>query len=164
MASGLQIKIDEMKLDLVMKKLKPDLISGPLQRFFKRSTITVQGKARGKAPVDLGRLRSDIGTEVDTAQPPLWGKIGTSVFYAPYQERGTGTFVGKGVHWPPGKALGLWAKRHGGWTGSEIASIIGHHGGLRPKKFMRGGLEDSLSAIRGFVDDLGREIEEKWRE
>jgi len=159
---GLEIKIQVPDLEKVIRKLGPELISGSVGDFLKRSVITVQGKARMKAPVDTGLMRSDIKFEVDSAQPPTWGKVGTSVFYAPYQEFGTGIFVGKGFHWPPGQALGLWAERHGFDSGYQVARIIGRKGGLEPRRFMRGGLEESLSAIKGFLAELGREIQRKW--
>jgi hypothetical protein len=163
MAEEIGVTVEVKGMEEILKKLEPQFLSGPMGDFLKRSIITVQGKARVKSPVDTGLLRSSIGYEVDRGIPPMLAKTGTSVFYAPYQEFGTGTFVGRRVHWPPGQALGLWAEKHGTLTGSEIASIIGHHGGLRPRRFLRGGLEESLSAIRGFLADLGREIERKWR-
>lgn len=46
---------------------------------------TVQNGARERSPVDTGRLRSSITYQVGGRE----AKIGTNVFYAPFQEFGT---------------------------------------------------------------------------
>lgn len=153
-------------LDRLLRKLGPALVREPLRRFLERGAIVVQGHARERAPVDTGLLRSDIAYELDPADVPSWARIGPNVFYAPYQEYGTGLLAegpgaAGGRHWPPGEALSAWAERHGG-NGFAVAAAIGRRGGLRPKRFLRGGLQDSLAEIRTLLGRLGRDLAAAW--
>ena len=156
-------------LERLIRKLDPDLIAGPMRNFLKKSAITVQGLARKKASVDMGRLRSSIDYEVDGRQAPLWAKVGSRVHYAIPQEFGTGSQGEPGVahkakHWPPPAALDVWARRHGFERGGQVARIIGRRGGLRAKRFLRGGLEESLGTIKSLLNRMGVEIRNKWEE
>jgi hypothetical protein len=98
--------------------------------------------------------------EVDTGK--LEVKIGTSIFYAPYQEYGTGMIVGKARHFPPGDALGVWASRHGFESGGQVARVIGSRGGLRAKRYLRGGLEAAMEKIDRYLKQMMEEIRQKW--
>lgn len=52
--------------------------------------LMVESSARQNAPVDSGRLRSSISSQVSrTAASVIEGEIGSNVEYAPYQEFGT---------------------------------------------------------------------------
>lgn len=138
-------------------------VAGPVRRFLESAAIAVQSAARERAPVDTGRLRADIGYELDESSPPLWAKVGPNVFYGPYMEYGTGTLAdgagGKGgAHRPPSSALAGWAQRHGGLNPFLVARAIGARGGLRPRRYMRGGLAAALGAIEAFKERLGQEI------
>ena len=147
-------------MDKLMKKLDESLWRDPAIKFLNRAGITVQNETRKLAPVDTGLLRSSIGVEVDTSK--LEVKIGTSIFYAPYQEYGTGVIVGKARHFPPGEALGLWAARHGYESGGQVARIIGTRGGLRARRYLRGGLEAAVEKIDGYLRLMMEEIRRKW--
>lgn len=163
MSSGIVLE----GLQEFLQKSNPQLLAQPLRQFLQRSVITVQGKARENAPVDTGRLRSSIATEIDSSTPPHWGQIGTNVSYAKPMEYGTGRLSDApdsqgGVHWPPGDALQTWASRHGFKSGYQVARIIGKRGGLKPRKYLRKALSDSLSAIQGFVNQLGDDLKAAW--
>jgi len=161
MAAGLQVE----GLERVLRKVDPKLLAGPLRRFFDRAGITVRNAAAKRAPVDTGRLRASLAYEVDPAPLPLWAKVGTNVEYAPYMEFGTGVFAegeGGGRHWPPGEALSAWAGKHGFASGFAAAAAIGKRGGLEPRRYLRGGLEESLAAISGLLDRLLAEIKAAW--
>lgn len=152
----------------IIRRTDPRLLLGPLRDFFKRAAIVVQSSAREKAPVDTGRLRSSIAYQIDSSEPPLWTKIGTNVKYAPYMEYGTGPFAeGPGAkggrHWPPGPPLSVWAARHGFSSGYQVARIIGQRGGLRPRRYLRAALKESLAQISGLVRQLGADIRDKWK-
>lgn len=58
--------------------------------------------AKDLAPVDTGRLRNSIAHKVDTAAQEVY--IGTNLYYAPYQELGTGQYY-------PGGRKTPWAYR-----------------------------------------------------
>ena len=160
-------RVEVEGLERVMGKVTLELLAKPLRKFFERATITVQNRARQNAPVDTGRLRSSIGTQVDSGELPTWGEVGTNVFYAPMMEYGTGLFAeGPGAkgdrHWPPAGALEVWASRHGFDSGFTVAQIIGRRGGLRPRRYLRNALKDSVNDIRAHVQRMANEIAEQW--
>lgn len=150
---------------------KPDLrqLSGAFGRFLNRVAITIQGYARKRAPVDTGRLRNSIGIEIDSSIPPIWAKIGTNVNYARPMEYGTGKLSddpasAHAAHFPPSGALDVWAKRHGiAGGGFVVARAIGRRGGLKPRRYLRGGLADSRGAIAGFVQQLDSDVKAIWQ-
>lgn len=158
--------IEVVGLERVLGKLSARLYAGPLRDFLLRSVICIEKRAKENAPVDTGRLRSSIGHRVDGATPPTWGSVGTNVHYAPYMEYGTGALSdgpgGGGRHWPPGDALNTWALRHGFKSGGQVARIIGRRGGLRPRRYLRKALKESLSDIRRFVGRLGEDVGRRW--
>lgn len=152
MATMTTIKVTGLKR--LEAKLGPQLIAQPMRNFWNRSTITIQGNARRKAPIDRGQLRNEIATEVDTAFMPRWARVGTNVQHSVYQEIGTKPF------WPPKAPLEAWGARKGLSKGQvylirrKIARV-----GIKPKLFLTNGTTDSLPAIRGFVAVLASEIE-----
>jgi hypothetical protein len=85
--ASISVRIDG--LDELLAKLRPDLYAEPLRKFWGRASITVQSRARELSPVDTGLLRTSILYEVDSAAPPMYAKVGSDVFYAPFQEFGT---------------------------------------------------------------------------
>lgn len=154
-------------LERLLKKASPDILAKPLRNFFERASLAVENRAKEKAPVDTGRLRSSLAHEIDGAAVPLWAKVGTNVTYAPFMEFGTGAFAegpggGSGGHWPPGAALDVWASRHGFASGFQVARIIGRRGGLRPRRYLRDGLAESVGDIGGFLNRAGSEIRAAW--
>ena len=90
-----QIRVTIEGLEAVLAKLDPKLYAPALGRFWLRASIAVQSRAREKSPVDTGRLRASIMYEVDGASPPQYAKVGTDVFYAPFQELGTKYMEGR---------------------------------------------------------------------
>ena len=165
-------------LDELLKKASPTILREPLKRFFERSAITVQGKARAGAPVDTGHLRNSIQYEVDKGSSsglPQYAKVGflnaaegsPLYFKARAMEFGTGSqgdpsVSHRSTHSPPGPALQVWAERHGFKSGYQVARIIAKRGGLKPRPFLRPALQNSLGEIRGFVRTLGDEIRAAW--
>ena len=127
----------------------------------------IVSEARRRAPVNVGLLRSSIFHEVDQQDPPRWVDVGSKVRYAPYMEYGTGTvhdhpnwpharhipFVNRDENGRPVAALFWYAKRKGlGYGGGyAIARAIAERGGLKPRRFLRGSIED-----------LSAKISERW--
>ena len=172
---SIKAEVNQADLNRIMRKLSPELLNKPLKDFFDRAATTVQGKARVKAPVDTGHLRTPIQYELDTASPPLRAKVGLLDAQAGSglwlkgraMEYGTGrqgddAVSHKGGHWPPGGALERWGKRHGGASGYAIAAAIGKAGGLRPRPYLRPGLQESIPVIKGFIVKLGADIRARW--
>src|SRR5690349_1979573 len=100
-------------------KLDPKYAAKPIRKFFEKWAIFTQSRARELAPVDEGNLRANIDYEiVDGDELPVEAIVGTNVFYAKYQEGGTGTLAelpgGKGTaHYPPVEPIEAWASRVG---------------------------------------------------
>jgi hypothetical protein len=104
----------------------------------------------GAAGVDTGRLRASITPDVRVQAPQIMGVVGSALLYAPYQELGTGVFVGRPPHFPPGSVLDVWAGRHGGpetGGGWAVAIAIGRRGGLRPLLYLQRALDKNKPRI-----------------
>jgi len=169
----LAIEVDG--LDRVLEKLQPSLVAEPLRGFLSRAAITVQTRARAAAPVDTGHLRNAIMYQVDEAAMPGFAMVGfldagagsPLWFKARAMEFGTGSqgdgdVSHAGSHWPPGEALDVWARRHGMASGWAVAAGIGRRGGLRPRRFLRSAIEQSLADIRGMLEQMRAEIAARW--
>jgi hypothetical protein len=162
-------------LQKVLDKLGPELVNKPLEDFFSRIGVTVQGRAREGAPVDTGHLRNSIQYEVDKSTPPLWAHVGLTsanpgsplwlkgraMEYGTGRQ-GDGDASHAGGHWPPGAALDVWARRHGGMSGWQVAAAIGKRGGLKPRRYLRDAMEQSMGDIKGFLNRLGNDILSRW--
>lgn len=159
-------------LDAALKKLSPELWEKPFDAFLKRATIQVQGVARQKTPVDTGMLRNRLMADVTAGT----GKVGfldasdgSELFYqARAMEFGTGRMGDPEVshtatHFPPPAKLDAWAARHGFASGFIVARAIARRGGLKARRMLRDGMKESLSAIQGFLKQLGEDIESQWR-
>jgi hypothetical protein len=172
----LHYKIEGLKE--LMDKASPRILAAPMKRFFERSGITIQSKARENAPVDFGQLRGDLLYEVDNKGKEgvsqfvkigvLKASPGSSMFKkASAMEFGTGLFAEGpnakgGRHFPPGAALQRWAELHGFQSGWQVAQIIGKRGGLKPRRYLRNAFKDSVNEIKGFLDVLRQEIKQAW--
>ena len=148
-------------LERVMGKLEPALWKGPLREFLEAAALGVERDAKKKAPVDTGRLRSSITHEVEDTL----ARVGTDVDYAAFMEYGTGTQTdgpgGGGRHWPPTAGLDPWAARKG-LDPFLVARAIGRRGGLVPRRYLRGALEENLGRIKRLLGKMGEEIRGKW--
>lgn len=66
--------------------------SGGVARDVYRRTKKVEAEAKRLAPVDTGRLRSSITSEVRIYGRVIYGRVGTRVRYARYVHNGTGIY------------------------------------------------------------------------
>ncbi len=69
----------------IAKKLKKETITQPLADGIKKITLFLDREVKVSTPVDTGRLRASITSQV-TAE---FGKVGTNVNYASFVEYGT---------------------------------------------------------------------------
>ncbi len=79
-----RIVFDEAGLD--------ELFAGPdsaVGKFVAKKVVIVTRRAKSYAPVDTGRLRSSITSEMGQEGTEIVGRIGTNVHYAPHLEFGT---------------------------------------------------------------------------
>jgi len=79
------IGIELRGVEKLVKALSKETIRQPLEAGIKKATLLLDKLVRQSTPVDTGRLRSSIHSEVQ----PLYGKVGTIVQYAPFVEYGT---------------------------------------------------------------------------
>lgn len=81
---GFKFDLDEDALQVVFTA--PD---GPIGKVLKSLTAKAERNAKRRCPVDTGRLRSSITSDVVAEEGALVGVVGTNVEYAPYVEFGT---------------------------------------------------------------------------
>jgi hypothetical protein len=168
MPAGNMVNVEIKGLDKLLKSANPKILAQPMTKFFNKSAERVRDQAKRKAPVDVGRLRSSLAIEVEKKPLPLWAKIGTNVAYAKPVEFGTGLLSDAPDskhrrYFPPPAALEKWALRHGFQSGYQVARIIWLRGGTKPKRFLRGGMEQSLMAINNFLSTAAKEIGAAWK-
>ncbi|WP_375374084.1 HK97-gp10 family putative phage morphogenesis protein [Hymenobacter aerilatus] len=89
MASNLQVGVDGQQLNGLLNKIKLLLPStrAAAREVVAETLLLIESDAKELAPVDTGRLRSSIHTEISSNG--LSGVVGTNVSYAPFVELGT---------------------------------------------------------------------------
>lgn len=143
-------------LDETLEKLDYDMLAAQaVKNFLLRSVIIVEAHAKENAPVDTGRLRASISSEVMETR----AVVSPKVFYGAYVEMGTHP------HWPPLSALQPWAQRHGFPPGSAGAFLVARaisQRGTKPHPYMEPAARESEPAIEGFAQQMADEIEQRW--
>lgn len=90
--------------------------SGPVARDIMVRTNRVLNKARTLCPVDEGRLRSSLASEMRVEGDNVIGRVGTNVEYALWVHEGTGIYAGKGYITPKNARVLAWPVKNN--TGS----------------------------------------------
>lgn len=134
-----------------MERIVRELHGPPMLQAVRDSALLIQRDARKNAPVDTARLRASIVPSVTARGNEVRGVVGSNVVYAPFQELGTGTFVGKQAHFPPPSALERWAGRKG-MNAFVVARSIWRRGGLRAKKFLENAFKSNEARIRRMIE------------
>lgn len=111
--------------------------SGPVIIDLARRAIRVQNRAKQLCPVDTGRLRASITYEIRLDNRSPYALVGTNVFYAPYQEEGTGIYGPRGTPIRPKRGRFLRFKPRGSNRYVFAREVRGTPG----KHFLRGALE-----------------------
>ena len=133
------------------------LIHRPLTNFLTRAALSVESKAKWLAPVDTGRLRSSISTQItdDSA------RVSPRVVYGLFVETGTRP------HWAPRGALQPWARRHGfpsGPRGDFLARRAIALRGTRAQPYMAPAAQALVPLMPDLLRRLKEEIEAIWRQ
>ena len=63
--------------------------NGPVAALLEKMVLKVEREAKSLCPVDTGRLRSSITSQVYTEEDTIVGVVGTDVEYAAFVEFGT---------------------------------------------------------------------------
>ena len=143
-----------------------------LREYIDAAAKVVAGEARRRAPVDVGLLKTSINYQMKIEGQKVTASIGTTDRkngkpYGANMEFGTG-LVHDHPSWPrkrhvvpPGALMG-WAERKGrGGTFHDaevIADAITRRGGLLPRRYLRGSLEQYESQIVRNLGDVVRKI------
>ena len=156
-------RIEVEGLDELVDALGPELVQQPMRSFYERWGLAVVRAAKARAPRNKGQLGGSITHEIVGSYPGMYAQAGTNVAHGPYMEFGTGLLTdgdgGGSRHFPPSDALEAWAKKHGAPNGWVIAAAIGRKGGLRPRRFMRDGIDDTIAKVPSYLNRMARDIE-----
>jgi phage gpG-like protein len=111
------------------------------QQIIRQTAMNVQSEAITRAPIKSGRLRSSISIRYEG---PLRAVIGPQVDYGVYQEFGTG----ERGEFPTGP-ITIRPKTPGGFLAFKVNGRMVYtkkvtHRGIRPRRYMRGGLEAAV--------------------
>jgi hypothetical protein len=165
-----RIRVD-IDADAVIKKLHSDrFVREPLRVALNKIGRMGETDSKRRAPVDFGRLRASITHRVDD-QPMMLsvdiGVIGSSgeLPHAKYMEYGTGLTHDhpnwpRRVHVVPVGALSNWGPvRRNLVSAGAVATSITRRGGLKPRRYLRGMLEDNSSKFIAIIRRAVREME-----
>lgn len=133
-------------LERLIRKLEGKaVLNAPLKRFFSRAAIRLVAAAKGRSPVNFGRLRNSLAHEIDSSTPPLWAKVGSNVNANgfPYPIALDEGGITRIYHYISGGAMGLEGERTKGWF-SEFS------------------VGDARPDIMAYVEDVGTDIKRAW--
>jgi hypothetical protein len=129
-----------------------ELMSGPsglvYQDINRRTNATLR-TARNKCPVDEGRLRSSLASEIRVQGSVVVGRVGTNLDYALWVHEGTGIYAGRGyitpkrgkfLSWPVKNNSGQGARRYKGGATAQYA-FAKKVKGVPGRPFLRQALE-----------------------
>ncbi|MBI4150500.1 HK97 gp10 family phage protein [Candidatus Woesearchaeota archaeon] len=125
----------------------PKIAAEFLQRAINATLITIEGKAKTKAPVGVtGALRN----RWNIVAKPLSGSLTSGVKYSTFVEKGTRP------HWPPwkgakGRGLQQWARSKGIPVFLVARSIAKK--GTKAHPFLEPAVRDSVPAMERFLRD-----------
>ena len=141
-------------------KLSPALTI-ELAQLLTVAALTVDAKAKGRAAVDTGRLRSAIFPSFSKGE--LVSEVRARSKYAAFVEFGTGPlgastntqklpagYAHGPAYFPPSSALHRWAERHGitgASAGYLVARKIFQRGGTRARPFLGPSFEEEKGPL-----------------
>jgi len=149
-----QIKIRLKGLDDIQRILRdPEFVGGPLRDFLNRVGHGVEAKAKSIAPVDTGRYRASITSEVRGTR----AIVGSNVKYAPVIE--FGLEPGARINY---RDLIPWAKRHGMQGAAFVIARAIMRRGLPARRIFQTALERSLALMQSALRIMIKDIERRW--
>ena len=120
------------------------------------SLLLIEADARRGVKRDTGRLQNSISYSITGGGANLTGRVGPSVKYGIYVERGRRP--GKP---PPVSAVAAWARRHG-VNPFLVARAIGRKG-VRPAPFLLPAYEKNKGRITDLFAKIGAKVVEAAR-
>lgn len=130
-----KIVVTVQNLDNILRRMNHDyLLGAPWRKAMTHATLAALSAAQERSPVDTGRLRSSITNRIDASSVPLWGEVGTNVFY--------------------GETLEFGARYH---------YRAGPRRGAPTRGWFSGALDTAAGAIANALRDAARAIEAAWK-
>lgn len=168
--TGFSYEIEATGLDEAMALLEryPEISHEELMIAMQKSVIVVEGNAKVEAPVDRGRLRGGIGSEVkELGTLSIVGRIGPSLKDEIYPE-----VMELGGVWennqPPSSALEPWVRRvirpDDAKDIPRIAFLIARSikkNGIKGRFYMKKGWEKSQDRVKEFFFKAVERITER---
>lgn len=131
--AGVEFGFEIKGTEELVKKLRPETVKTPLAEGLKKITLFLHREVQTSTPVDTGRLRSSVTSQVAAE----FGRVGTNVFYAPFVEYGTAKMEAR--HVMPGTSTRVYGKG----------------------PFTRG-MEELQKRVGEFIKDIGQVIEARF--
>lgn len=135
----------------------PRLLGRPVTKAMRQSGLAIQREMAMGAPINEGRLRGSVVSEVEQRRPfPTWVRVGPGVFYAKFVEFGTGIFGPARRRIRPVNAKAL---RFRGRQGIVFARSVA---GMRPRPFVVPAAHAAVGTIRQIWERALRDIGDQW--
>jgi len=170
--SGLDLDVQLRGFSRAIRGLNNLPLADATRAWLHASGMLVRSLAQIRAPRNLGALAGSIRERVDGSENPTFVDIGSNLHYAPYMEFGTGMvhdhptwpraphipYVGKNPNGQPVLGLLEWGRQKGGASlGYAAAKAIAKRGGIKPRRYLRGALEEAVPTIaREYSAMVGR--------
>ena len=139
---------------LIRQLRDPKTAGKPVTWGMRNSGLAVEREAKRLVPVNTGRLRDDITTEVESRFPfPRRAQVGPGVVYGKFVEWGTGLFG------PLSRRIVPRTKKALAWTGKGGTTMVRRSvAGMKPRPYMAPGLERAQGRINDIWKEVGRRL------
>lgn len=140
-----------------LEKLQAGLSAGPttlaseVRTAMQAGSLLIEGTARGLAPKDTGRLAGSITHKISGGGANLQSRIGPSVAYGPFAEKGRRAGTP-----PPVGAVRGWATRHG-MNPYVLARAIGRKG-TKGKPYMEPAFRQNVNGVIRLFDKVAATV------
>jgi hypothetical protein len=140
-----------------LEKLQAGVAAGPatlaaeVRGAMTAGSLLIEGAARGLAPKDTGRLAGSITHQISGGGANLQSKIGPSVAYGLYVEKGR-----RAGKQPPIGAISGWAARKG-INPYVLARAIGRRG-TRPRPYMLPAFQGKVGRVTALFMKIGVKV------
>lgn len=132
-----------------LEQVVGDLRGEAFLQALREATLIVERAAKVNAPVDTGRLRASITSEVRRSGLNVRGAVGSNVEYAAAVE------LGSRPHFPPIAALETWARRKG-ISAYLVARAIARRG-TKPRRYLQKAYEENEArVVKKIGDGVGK--------
>lgn len=147
------VTVTVVGMDKVQRGLSnaPKHLADETKTTMQAALLLLEGEQKKTAPRDTGRLQGSVHHTITGRGASLTGRVGPSVRYAIYVEKGR-----RPGRYPPIDAVAGWARRHGVHP-FLVARAIARRG-VKPRPFVEPALTKHKSAIVRMFDKIGVKI------